>query len=1203
VPFSPADKREFLVRPLALIVAVVAVVAVMALLLPRNSLVSSLENIGEPDALSVAYLQTLLRAEPDNDAIRLLLVEHLAATGKIEEAQKLLREVKAGTVISREKMAYLSARIAISRLLRHPDDRELRRGAEEAVNELFKFPSSEFSVTNWDALANSLLQAGLPELAAECYLRLADLDPEHQIQWLRKAVRWLVATGQNSRAGAVQMRLFSLSHDVADAKKSFARMLAANRTDRLMQDMEAVIKQFPEDRELLQTGLQAALMLHHYRPARRWLKAWLDRHGDDTEMMQQMVQLELAARRPAAAYDWAARLVELQPDHIPYHEQLARVAEWSGRLSEALAQWQWLIEHRNEQEDIRKAIEMANALHDYRAVDRLLALEGSRHSLSRPELPMLAEVKEKLGEPQLSEQARVEYLKKFPDDRSAWVDLAMLREYLGKLDESADTWKEIERRFGRDQQTVTHRARMQSMTDRPEQGLSMMRDYAASRHPESDRFWKVYGDIAWDLEYHDDAVIAYRWLWERELEASYEAQRLMILMREEGNYEAILDISKRSWERFHDPDILLLAIESALETGRWPDVERLIRVAEGQMEFFRNRPRYWLAHARWEVHNDRIDQAESDFLMALKFSAKSDEARIGLLWLYIQSDRRKELARYLRLWQADAVANDAYWKVYAAGYMKLGRARAALPWFRQTVEAHPDDMLWMLEYADALDASGQAVAAWRLRRYLFTKLWPGNRMHGDYLKKNGPEVARAMARLKKDIEGLPHTMAWMERLLASDDDPLLQEFAMRWYSGIDRDSRSSYWLLHQHARRIRTPLWKELAVAIKSNDTERIGQLISRGSDIDHLSKMHAYWQLNRLDDAWMLAMDSGLGAGYFTADERTAMLRLSRDISAQAPNALHAGFAFDRFGVLDLNSLGIKGFYSRGSMTTSLKVQRVGLRYDPALANTGGTITEYEAQLAVNTRFRQGGWLAYLGANRRNSGPADAGQLLQWGGALRLNPWQGGEFGLTLAVNDTGLETPAFRLVGSRDSLRFNFSTDVSNREYLATGLILNRYQSRSGDPLANGEAVNAKFGHRLQLANSLAEEQIELYLNGEWMRNRLQSSPGVFVQTVLPGTTVKAVVPDSYAALGFGFNIQRDMPGNDAAIARSPSYLLDGWLGWQWPDSRPVYNLSVGFGLPLFGGDMLSLKGYLANSMAGSFSRDSSYGVTLWYSYRLSR
>jgi len=1203
MPFSSADKREVLVRPIALAVAILAVLAVMALLLPRNSLVSSLENIGAPDALSVAYLQTLLRAEPDNDAIRLLLVDHLAATGKIEEARQQLQAVKPGTVIPPEKMAYLTVKIAIARLLRHPDDQAFRRDAETAIKALMKLPSHQFSLANWKALADSFLQAGLPQWAAECYLRLADLDQTHQVQWLRQAAQWLVASGQNNRAASVQMRIFSLTQDVTDAKKAFAQMLAANRVDHVIKEIANVIGRFPDDRELLQTGLQAAMMMHAYRTARHWLEIWLGKHDRDREMMEQLVQLELAAGRPDKAYAWAGRLVELEPDNIHYHEQLAQVAEWSGHLQEAFAQWQWLIDHRDEHDDIHKARALANALHDYPAADRLLALEASKYALTQPESSRLAKVKEELGEPLLSEKARVDYLKESPRDQAAWIELAMLREYLGKLEESAKTWKEIERRFGRNEQTVIHRARLQALSGEPEQGLDMMRDYSAGHQPESDRFWKTYGDIAWDLEYHDDAMSAYRWLWDHELEASYEAQRLMILLREEGDYEAILKISKESWERFHDPDILLLAIESALQIGHWQDVKRLIRVAEGQLEYFWDSPRYWLAHARWELYSNRIDAAEHDYLVALKLSMKNEEARIGLIWAYIQSDQRRKLSRCLRLWQADAVEREPYWQAYAAGYRKLGRERAALPWLRKTLQAHPDDIPWMLEYADALAASGQATAAWRLRRHLFTKLWPGSRMHSEYLKKNGPAAARALIMLKQHIEGLPQAEAWMGQLLAREDDPVLREFAMRWYFGIERNSRSSYWLLRQHAKRVQAPLWMALAQAMKRNDTNEIAQLIAHRSDTDHISKLLAYRQLNELDNAWILAMDNGLGAGYFTADERTVMLRSARDIAAQSPNALHAGLAFDHIGALNLTTLGLKGFYSRHNLTTSLKLYRTGLRYTPALAMPGKDITEYEARLAAGMDLRRIDWLAYIGANQR-SGQVSAGdRMFQWGAALRFSPWQGGETGLSLSVHDTGLETSAFRLVGARDQLRFHMASDITNREYLMVGLNMNRYQTRLREALARGESLDAKFGHRLQLSNSQAEEQIDLYLSGELMRNRLQPALSGYAQTLLPGSSVASVIPDSYSALGFGFNIQRDIPGNDAAISRTPSYLFDGWMGWQWPGNRLAYNLRAGFGAPLLGQDMLSLNAYLANSISGSSNRDSFYGVALWYSYRLGR
>jgi len=1200
--YSSADKREQLIQPWSLSLMVVAVLVVLGMLMPRNSFLASPEMIGSPDALSVAYLQALLRADAGNNQIRMLYAEHLAGTGKIEEADRELRAVDGKTIAAKNRLIFLSLRLSVLRLLKEPDNQKLRLRAEQVLQDVFNLSPEILSNAQWEELASLTLQAGMPAWAANSYLRLASRDKDHEQRWLADAAKWYLASGQAERAGGIQLRLAGMSGDVEDARKAIEYMLAANRSDRAMEALPGLIGQFPADRGLLQKGMQTALAMGRYPVARTWGQAWLQAHPDDVGVMQSLIQVELASGHPAAAFPWAGRLVLLDPESIERRVQFAQISEWTGHTDTALEQWQWLVAHRHEKQDMQRALTLANQLNDYRLVDELLARAASDYGLTQAESSNLASVQEKLGNPEESEKARVAYLKKSPRDKAAWEELAILREYLGKLEESEQTWREIERRFGSSETSVINRARMLSVTGRQQDGLEVMRDYAEKKHPESERFWQVYGDLAWNLEYHADAFKAYRWLWDHDKAESFETQRLMILLREEGDVETTLAISQQAWQRFHDPEVLLLAIESAIQVARWKDVKRLVAIAEAEIGLFRDRRRYWLAHARLMIYENRLDYAENDYQVALNLSPTDADARTGLLWIWIQSNQRNQLKRHLALWQHDAAEQEVYWQPYAAGYRQLGRAPASLPWFRKTLRAHPDDMLWMLEYADALADSGQASGAWRLRSYLFRKVWPKSRLSPEYVNKNGIAMVEAVTRLKRRMLGLPHAQGWVQPLLEHSDDPVVREFAMRWYFGIEQHEQASFWLMRQHQARLEAPAWQQLALAMERNDLDRIQHILATVSGIDHASRLLAYRQLHHLDDAWVLAMDTGMGAGQFNAVEQTTMLRHARDIASLSPNAAHLGWSYDHFGSLNLSQLGAKGFYSRENHTLSMKAKITSLNAAAGFAVLENK-REFELQLGTGFEFRRGDWMAYAGANDRNKGAFNAGRLLQWGTGIHWRPWQGGELGMSVAVNETSLETSAFRLVGARDRAQFSFSSDITNREYFASNLNLNRYQTRIGEAIARGYSVDATLGHRLTLANSLAEEQMQVRLSGELSNNRLEASLSPYALHILPNTAVSGVIPQSFASLGVGLNIQRDVPGNDEAIARMPIYLFDSWLGWQWPGSTLAYSITVGAGVPLLGRDMLSLRAYVANSVVGSVSNESLYGVALWYSYRFGR
>ncbi|RME52377.1 MAG: hypothetical protein D6790_18705 [Caldilineae bacterium] len=1176
---------------------VVTVLAVLLLLLPRNSFLSSPERIGRPDALSVAYLQALLRADQTNDAIRMLYAEHLAAVGRIREAERELAMLGESTAIDARRRTFLAMRLAVQRLVLDPDDGGLLQRTKKLLRQGMAMSGGVITPGQWSQVADQLLQAGQPALAARVFVYLAAMDKANQEKWLEHASRWYLASGDALRAGFLRMRLFSLHGRMEDGQKAVAAFHAAQRPDEAFKAMKMLILHFPEDRGLVLEGLRLAISEQHFALGRSWGTGWLGAHPEDEQVMQLLVELELASSHPRDAFPWASRLVELNPEAVGRHEQLARIAEWTGRTETAYRERRWLVAHRHDRRDLRRALTLANALHDYPAVKGLLDQAAREYGLSVQERADLARVLELLGAPRQSEQARMAYLRRHPDDRKAWVDLAHLQEYLGKLRESARTWARIERRFGQTEETVIQRARMLSLAGDPDQAFELTRSFAEKDNPQSPEFWRVHGDLAWNLEYHNEAFSSYRWLWDHGLAGSLESQRLMILLREQGDYATTLRISEQAWNRFHDPDVLLLAIESAIQTGYWKDAERLMRIADAQPSRFRDRRRYWLAHARLQVYRNRLMQAESDYWTALSLSPDDAEARAGLLWVWIQSAQRKKLKLYLRRWQADALRREVYWQAYAAANRMLGRHRASLPWFEQYARAHPRDRLWMLEYADALADAGQATGAWRLRRHLFLQLGSG------YAEMESPVGQEAVSRLLLEIRGRPSADAWVVRLLHDKHDPMLEEFALRWYFGYKDHPLARYWLLRRHAARLETPAWQELALAMRQNDLHRMERLLDRSPGLDHVSRLLAERQLLHLDRAWNMALASNLGTGDFTAPERQTMLRQARDIAALSPNAIHVVLGFDHFGSLTLNHQAFKVFRSRSNLSLFLHGGQTHLVPGAGIAGMSGSLLEFELQLGGRYRHRHGESLGYIGINERMGGVNWNDRLWQAGGRLQWFLWQGTELGVDVARNETGLETSRFRLVGARDRLGLSLHSDLTQREFVAARLNLNRHFSRTRDPLARGHALDATLGHRLQMANSLAEEQIQLRISGEWIRNRLEPSLGGYAGAVLPGTAPESVIPASFASLGVGLNIRKDRPGNDEAVARTPIYEFDAWLGWQTPGSGPAYSLSLAAGIPVLGRDMLSLRAYVANSFVGSISRESLYGLSLWYSYRFGK
>ncbi|PCI43681.1 MAG: hypothetical protein COB41_06525 [Proteobacteria bacterium] len=1198
---STVSNRKQLIRPWSLSLIAIVVIGVLVLLMPKNSFLNNPKLIGKADALSVAYLQALLKADSENQEIRLLYAEHLAAIGNIDEASKQLKRMDINLLSVPTRAVILDLRMLVLKQLREPENKVLRKQLEQALKVAMSLPINTFSIDQWQRLGDLMLQAGQADLAANVYLHLAVQDKEHEANWLRESAKWFVASGQAHRASTVQLKLAMMTHSLKDSKDAVRYLLAAGEPMKMMQVVGGMIARFPEDRGLLKDAMQAASFTGQESEAILWGEAWLQEHSEDTEIMQLLIRLQLGVKKTKEAYLWAGKMSYMAPENAELHEQLANIAQWSGNTQEAYKQWKWLLEHKPSKKALMQTIFFANQLRDYPKSEALLLEAKSKYGTTDQTLKALFLLQEKLGIPEDAEQIREAYLRKAPNDQAAWHGLAILRAELGKLKAAEETWKEIEKRFGVSELSVTHRAQLLVSMRHTTEGLLLLQNYAKNHRVKSKAFWQVYGDLGWRLEYHDDAYKAYLRLWESEQAGSFEVQRLMILLREEGDIETTLEISMQAWQRFKDPNILLLAIESAIAVKRWTDVKKLMFFADSQMDYFRNSSRYWLAHAHWMEHENKLDLVENNFFKALHLNTESKEAKVGLLWVWMNAGKHKLLWRYLKRWKSKALEDKDYWRVYAAAYHSMGEHRAALLWFEKSMQTYAKDIPWLLEYADALAAAGQASGAWHLRQYLFKKLWAKSRLSNHYSKQNSVAMHEAQALLEKKLLGLPHAQAWVKKIIGHADDPVVREFAMRWYFGVGAESQASFWLMRQHAARLSVPVWQDLALAMGRNDLDSIYRILSRhASEVDHVSHMIAVRQQGLLNDAWELAMDTELGNRKFNAVERTTMLRYARDIAEQSPNAAHITLKMVSLGALSLNHLEAKVYRSRDNHTLSLQLGEVILKAEPSIGDLRGNHKEYYAKLASLHRTPRGDTLLYAGLNSRRNGGLDGGEFMQWGAGMHWRPWQGGEFGLLLDMGKVDSETSEFRMVGMKDVLTLSFNTDFTSREYLASSLKLNRYKTRKHEALARGYTFEATLGHRLGLANSLAEEQMQIRLSGQWMKNSLQPKLAGFAQGILTTTDVERVIPKQFSSLGLSFNIQKDILDNAPAIGRSPLYLLDSSVGWQWPASTPFYNLALGVGLPIVGRDLLSFRGFIANS---GFSGDARYGLMLTYGSRFSR
>ncbi|PXZ57374.1 biofilm formation protein PelB, partial [Pseudomonas aeruginosa] len=201
---SAADKhpQARLLNPWALLPVALGVALVLWLTFNSEEVFMP-SGDGEPDAVSVNYAELLLQAHPENDALRLTLIDLLVKLGDFEQARHHLARLR-----GKDRLAtpFYEVELDILGALARPegmDEEQTRRLLER----LRKIEHVSLNDAMLERLARHALALDAPDLAARTFAELAGRDPQGRQRWLDEAARWYLASGEPLPAADIQRQL------------------------------------------------------------------------------------------------------------------------------------------------------------------------------------------------------------------------------------------------------------------------------------------------------------------------------------------------------------------------------------------------------------------------------------------------------------------------------------------------------------------------------------------------------------------------------------------------------------------------------------------------------------------------------------------------------------------------------------------------------------------------------------------------------------------------------------------------------------------------------------------------------------------------------------------------------------------------------------------------------------------------------------
>ena len=1078
-----------------------------------------------------------------------------------------------------------------------------------------------------EPFARVLLQIGRPDMAYRIYARLALVRPAESHQWLPLAARWAQAAGRPAEA-AVFLESYATAagpQQLKGAERQEALqevenlLLAAGKTRKAYESIQARIRNNPDDVTVLRQGVVLARQLGESSQALSWNTQVLSFEPDDAAAVLLQRELAMAAGNLPLALRWAKRVVEQQPDSLAEREQLARITEWNGLPAEALTHWQWLAGQSKQADALAQTIGVEHeesgslslgenvpaigaALSDepeqhpgstrvtaLREVVRLaditlqpgLAAQSLR-DITRLEAPANADVARLValydleGQGGEGAQALQEIIDTYGP--SAFVLRAMASHQIHhrRYEKSLAAWEQYVQYFGHDAEATVSRMELLWRLDRKDEAA------AASEHLKgksllssaSDYQLRLMAEIGWRYRKPWLSLLVGPRLKALEVEdqRTFFGRRSLELLVDTGKDREALAESMQLWNATGSTDFAYTAMQLAVKVGD-QDVQQQFQPGSPDSEQLQTSPVYWA-----QVATQRLQQADAPgailaYERALQLDPQHVESIAGLVWTSIGEQDTERLMGLLQEHRELAEQTPVLWQAMAMGYLQLGAASTSLQWFDRLLDQIEADYGMLLTYADALEYAGRSASALKVRQYTLQQLRP---LLVESTTDEQELLLRQYTRLSARYAGAESNQQLVDHLLKTGaeqesgaDDLWREDMAISWLMSTQQFEHARLVMSQLHARRLQAPVWQQVALALKDDDTAALNALVQASGPLSVGNHILALRQLGNEREAYAMVqqiMSPGAGMAGVTLDDLHLAQEQYVALRDSHPSFVSGGLDSRNAGDLNINETGVRVRHTFTGQGLGMSLDVTQRRLDSDIYDLDGN--EEQENVALSLFF----------GNTRLGGRVTTGFLrsgddeLTYGSAALVGAMRDrrSRVSAEMAYNESVELSPELIVGGRQHRLSVAYDADVGRREFV-------RVQ-------ADATEINTRV-EQSKVARGLGGS-VELGMRGSFGSNSWSTSIRAAHiehdrETQLPdelrlrrGTTIDDVLAEEVQSLSLGASLSRGGVNADFPQVSTPRYFLSASLGQNWPDQVVGFQLGAGAGIRVLGGDELSFS-----------------------------
>lgn len=1227
----PAERPRL--APLWLIALLASFVGIaLFLLYPRQDLERLLA--ATPDTpLAEAYLDNLLRSDPNNPQLRLLLARRQFQLGQEEKAlQTLQPALQAGDAVLRLEARWflweIEDQLARQAATRSPAEHQSAKARMRTL--LHELASESWPLERQMALAGRAFQLGEGALGRQLYQGIASSirNPDEAATLFAHAASTALGAGDYQSSAELYLCARRSATETPQARHYLhAALRALQSGDQPLAAVELGernLGEFADDQETLFLMVNLAraagrydiaeryvrqllrLSLQHQWQALQIARAWGDGSfigisqkatprgpgiAFDDKIYTLGYDVFLEARKLEDAWQVASSAVRQAPDNLAWRERLARIAEWTGRPQIALDNWLKLAQTENKDEAWQAVLRLAPGLFNdaaqIPALHHELAQRPGDIRLTRE----LVAAYERLGEPLpaialLKSQNRPELLEL----------LAELAERAGQTDTAIAAW---ERLLADPRQLSTgralHLATLLLQQRRGEEGLEWLERARAKAtlNTKTDLdYWRLTGQLA-EIQQQDElAIDIFRRLAESAHAEVDDYEGLIRLLFTSRPLEAA-QLAAQAWQRFDQQRHLIQALNLYAAHSRWPEMGILLRQLDAApgarhhaLRPLQDDPAFLRLLGAWQQNTGQLVAARHSFESGLRLAPDSTDMQQALLWLLIDGNDavslRKLLASHEMIWRRNESLHDTL----ASAYQALSLPQVALQrYLTPRIAARREDFLWLMNYADALDQNQQSDRAWRLRRQLLSQEWQASRDQGSrrWLTEEGLDQTRRIARTRLLLTQRPGDISRdaLRELLRLDRDArgnysnAAAETAIGWLQNAGEYTAERGFLWQQYAKSrsnaANRPLWAEITVALAENDKAATGQLLDKFDErLSRYDRVNAARAVHDL----RLAQTAAFEAQSEQTDDDTTHLQLSETLLAFSDSG-GLGVAKRELGSID-ELLSSASYHLAINPRLSLDIDAGHIERQVRDENV---IRNVPSEIHFNARLN---WRHGDGETRATFGQRES--------YARYNPLQVEHeqridnrlsFGVVLGTQLPAAETLVLRVAGMKDRAALSLRYRPTRLDHLLLEHWHERYQLQTGGALGDGVHTALTYSHTYR------QEARNLEFSAFWSNHQYKRKDSLshfsrqdgeiarlYPLGFAPGNSY--FLPEDFSF--YGLRVSSDVRHEKEYTRATRPF---GSLAWTWHSNLGAgYDLRLGIASSVFGADHLALTLGIAKS-----------------------